>query len=399
MEEGLHIGRPAAFRSPTESVRIPMLEVPRGDVLKDLKSLKDKNVDVYSGVVTVEYVYGDDELALADYAFSDGAFRLVKAYERNVVWPREINEASAHDEGAPPPAAPPAPPEPPPVAPPPAPPAAPPAPPTPPGPTRPKSPDVGAVKRWEVLNQYDRLQQQIEQAGYNVEQAKLTGQPLVAEEQQKRLEIGRKNLARLLKESPELAALPQLAETPPINLATATGRELARELVMESDLSNVEKGKRVVVLHKADAAVETRHPVRDLPSNKAVVRPPMRMAFEDLREAQRDVQRLNNQGLFAQFGNVEGRHNNLLRLQSTRRTLELLLRRFPILPGVEAQEQKDLLGLIYGVIEASRKLEQGTTANAFSRYWNQRALRDESTKIIRGLKQIDQFIAAHPGFI
>lgn len=330
-------------------------------VLEDIQRLQTKGVDVRGKEVTVEFQYGDNDVALADYRFVDGVYYLSKVYDPGVHWPEEVREAGASSSGRP--------------------------------------PDDGSGRRRETLNQYERLRQQIENAQYSVEQAKLTDQPEVVEDQQRRLDIGRRNLKRLLREHPELATLPRPVEFPSINLATAEGRERGRQLVMESNIPTVEKGKRVVLMHTADAAVEIRHPgLRALPTARPIVRPPMRTAFEDLRLAQRDLQRMNNQGLFAQFGNSEARHNNLLRLQSTRRTLELLLKRFPTLPGVAAQDQKDVLGLIYSVIQASKKLEQGSQANFLSRFWNQQALRDESTKIIRGLKHIDQFIATHPGF-
>lgn len=372
---------------------VRMIHVVEEEVLKDLQTVKAKGVDIYNGKeVSLEFIHGDDEIALADYVFLNGAFHLVRAYEKDVVWPREFSEPTAQagdnisaaddDTSAQPPESPP-------------PPSIPPARPVK---TELTYPDASAHRYSEALNQYEYLQRQIRQAQYNIEQAQLTGQSASQDEQTRRLEIGQRNLERLLQQFPALTDLSR-DTFPPVNLATAEGRERARKVIMDSDLASVEKGKRVVVLHKADASVETRHPALTPITAKTASRPPMRMALTDLRDAQRDVQHLNNQGLLAQFGNSEQRHNNLLRLQSTRRTLELLLKRFPILPGVAQQEQKNLLGLIYSVIESSRKLEQGTNSNFLSRFWNQAALREESSKMTRGLKLIDQFIATHPGFI
>lgn len=354
-----------------------VITVTPAQVLEDIQSLRTKGVEVHGQEVSVEFVHGDNDIALADYRYVDGTYHLVRGYDAGVRWPETIIEAGESSPAAataePPAAA-----------------------------VQRPAPDLRSVERWEHINQYYRLAAQIESAQENIEQARLTGQVELMAEQQKRLEIGRRSLQQFTARYPDLAGLPRQAESrrPPVNLRTAEGRERGRELVMSSSLPAVEKGMRVVATHKADAAAEFRQSAPESrPIGRVVVRPPMRTAFEDLRQAQQDIQKLNNQGVFSQLLHMESRHNQLLRLESTRRTLELLLKRFPILPGVDPTEQKQLLSVVYRIIQASKQLEQGTRANFLSRLWNQQTLRAEGKKITSGLEYIDRFLTKHPGFV
>lgn len=369
--------------------------VPELEVFKELIALRNK-VDIFTGPVTVEFIYGDDQIALADYQYAHGRFHFLKSYDLGIDWPDSVDaegieklpSVRVNEDHPSIPAEPPPPPTPPGASP----------PPEPPPPTS----EPKELVDWEVIDRFNRLVYQVDNAQKSIEVAKMTGQRQAIPEQERRLEIGLTNLVKLLTRYSQLKGMPLPEGIRSLNMTKAADRAQAREWLLEvrtPSIPAVERGKRAVATLKADVAVELQQPVPETARMRSAVRPALRTTFSDLMTAQRDLQRMNNQSLFAQFQNAEARQNNLLRLRSTRSTLEAVLRRFQPAPGVSDRDTYDFLGLVNEVISASNRLEQGSQRNGFSRWWNQETLKADSLKIIRGLKAIDQFLSEHPGMI
>lgn len=398
-----------------QAERVVLVVVPEGVVRADIKNLAVKGVPVHDEVVTVEYSFGDNDMALADYTYADGVYRLVKKYDANVHWPETVAEAGGRPlqlpseradqtkHGVPflvktptrgPSEFPPLPPittvsPPPPVE-------VPPIPPPPPSPV--ERPAFETQREWDLLGRYWRLVAQIEDAQLKIEQAKVTGQEQEIPIQSRRLEIGQKNLEQFLGHHPEYRDLPKPMEIPKVDLSTTEGRERARSLLLGSNLPPVEAGKRILATHKADAKIDLVHPVVDKGVGTSAVRPPLKTILTDLKEAQYLVGRLNSVGLFSQLQNAERRHNNLLRLKSTRQSLEYLLKRFSPPPHTEPNLSRDFLSLVHGLVDAVKKLEEGTGKGFLSRWWSQNELTEQNKKIVQGLKKLDQFMQEHRQF-
>ncbi|MEK7539830.1 MAG: hypothetical protein AAB558_01130 [Patescibacteria group bacterium] len=405
------LSRPGIPRhKPQEFEHVVMVVVPEGAIQADLQQLEKRGVKVRDQVVTVEYEYGDNDMALADYQFSDGAFCLVKKYDSNVHWPDVVAEKSKAQEWAgdvpflvkkkpesistipsegsrspepPPPSPPPAPP-----------PETPPASPTPP-----EWPSFESEREWELLQRYWRLVAQIEDAQLKIEQAKITERRQEIPIQTRRLEIGQKNLQQFLVHHPEYTNLPKPLEVASIDLASVEGRRRAKALLLDSDLSPVEAGKRIIAIEKAGAKIELHHPKLEQGVGTSAVRPPLKTVMTDLKEAQYRVGRLNSLGLLSQLQHGDTRHNNLLRLKSTRQSLEYILKRFSPPPHADSSLSRDFLALLHGVVDAVKKVEQGTQKNFLSRWWSQNELIQQHRKIGQGLKKLEQFTQEHREFV
>lgn len=399
---------------PYEFEHVVMVVVPEGAIKADLQQLEKRGVKVHDQVVTVEYEYGDNNMALADYQFSDGAFRLVKKYDSNVHWPDVVAEKSkalewasiqadqttggvpflvkkkhepisalpSEDSRIPAPPSAPTPPS---------------VPPTPPAP--PERPSFESEREWELLERYWRLVGQIEDAQLKIEQAKITGRRQEIPIQTRRLEIGQKNLQQFLGHHPEYTNLPKPLEVASIDVATVEGRRRAKVLLLDSDLPPVEAGKRIIAIEKAEAKIELHHPKLEQGVGTGAVRPPLKTVMTALKEAQYLVGRLNSLGLLSQLQHGDRRHNNLLRLKSTRQSLEYMLKRFSPPPHTESNLSRDFLSLVHGLVDAVKKLEEGTNKSFLSRWWSQNELTEQNKKIVQGLKKLEQFTQEHREFV
>lgn len=380
--------------------------VPDGIVRADIRNLERKGVSVHDSMITVEFPYGDNNLALADYEYVDGVYRLVRKYDASVYWPDRVAETPQPELFLPKeredqvkygvpflvksrerivPKAPPV--------------ETPPAKVGPAVSTPPKRPSLQSEREWELLGRYWRLVAQVEDAQLNIDQAKITDRPQEIPIQSRRLEIGQKNLEQFLGHHPEYRNLPKPMEIPKIDLSTVEGRERARTVLLTSDLPPAEVGKRVIATHTADAKIDLAHPGLEKGVGTSAIRPPLKTVLTDLKEAQYLVGRLNSLGLLSQLGQAERRHNNLLRLKSTRQSLEYMLKRFSPPPHVDPNLSRDFLSLIHGVVDAVKKLEQGTQKNFLSRWWSQNDLTEQNKKIVQGLKKLGQFIQEHREFV
>lgn len=395
--EGLSPHRQEYTSPPHETKDIQLvLRVPALAVMEEVSTLIEKGVSVFEQVITVEFSTDENTVVLADYKYRDGSFRLIRKYDEYVNWPESVRFPLEMSDDLPPEDIPmgPDPDEeeaaigemPP----------APPAPPAPPVVTKPTPTftDPAAIKQWEVLTQYWRLKEQVEQADAYLQNPQVIGRNDEATQaQRRRLEIGKRNMAALLEKYPQFRGMPRPVEQHSADLATEEGREEARRVLREAKLPRVEEAKRVIATHKADAQVKLEQVAA------TAVRPPVTTLLSQLGEAQHKVQRLNNLGLFRQLQYGEQRHNNLVVLRSTRESLENMIRRFTPRPQVSQQLNREYVSMLQLVVEAAKKLEQGTQQNFLSRWWQKDQLKEQNQRIMRGLKQLENFTHQHPEFL
>lgn len=356
---------PAERLTPQEVLRQAPIRVQESQVLHDI-NIQRTTQDVTKGLITVEFPHGKNEVAIADYEYSGGVFRLVRKYDKDVVWPAFVNAEPQsgvlvqEDRVE----------------------------------ALPAKVETAGMNATAVLR-YKHYMEQIRNAQDVLRVEILLGNQSGVALQRKRLQANLDGFQGLLNEFPEIEALPQ-PDVQQQSDIVARPAEI-REQLGKLDMPAAEKTKRVAATVRVEAMQRPGpEEVRDLVGGQRVRVD--KIISEDLHSALRSVRELNN-GAWNRITNDGSRHNAVMRVQSMRRNLERSLRVFRDPVGTATEVGYQYLTAINQVIDACMRVEQVNSRGLLRRIFQNTEARTAERQLATSLQIAEDFLKQYPQFL